>query len=310
MTIPTWDEIKNGPTPGLAGAAFRDAVSKHLVLSPYAIVEYVPCRLGETLTRQRKTTKSDDGYIVEQYVFTLGQYADRTEPSYDEHVIPRMIGAELDNGHQSGIAIERMAWNRLQEAGLDLMTPCALPIADLRMSDILTFGLIQDAHSRLKARHVAPMQDGRYGVFLSDISWRQLWGDPSFQAYFKLAEIGKDLNEYLVGDYLIQKGMPDRIVKSDRPHHVVTHTALVAGDGFLIRGENEDLRPAEAEDDFITEFDGPFERQIKPFERDGKPVIAHTWKWTGDFAVSCNVGADGKPAPDGGHAIMIEHAYG
>lgn len=197
-----------------------------------------------------------------------------------------------------------------------------LTTVNLVGSDVLTFGLCQDAEAYLRDNGVPAMEDGTYHVILNNTSMRQLFADQQFMILFAGRDQSREYREgqviSLTGltfipcteTYVIQQTNADSDpIRVQRPI-VVGAEASIQGnfEGLELWLEQLGLENMSAN---VAMVDGIVQIIREPLSR-LQDDVAQTWTWIGDFAIPTDITATSTIIPTASSSLykrccVIEH---
>jgi len=192
----------------------------------------------------------------------------------------------------------------------------------LDVTDVLTFGLLQDAEAYLRDNGVPAMEDGTYHVILNNTSMRQLFADQQFMVLFA----GRDMSaEYREGQVISLAGLT--LIPTTETYvtqltnanatAVRVQRPIVIGAESSIQGNFEGLDTwlselgIEGLDSNIAMVDGIVQIVREPLDR-LQQWVAQSWVWIGDFAIPTDVTATAAIIPTASSAlykrcVVLEH---
>jgi len=197
-----------------------------------------------------------------------------------------------------------------------------LTTADLQVSDIFTFSLVQDAEAYLRDNGVPTKPDGTYHLTLDNTSMRQIFADPQFMTLFA----GRDqAAEYRDGQIIALVGVTF-IPTTETFVTAMTNSAsipirvrrpILIGEECAIQGNYQGLVSFLSNiglDNLSGEValvDGVLHIAREPLSR-LKDDVALTWTWIGSFAQPSDATATTSIIPTASsamykRAVIMEH---
>jgi hypothetical protein len=192
-------------------------------------------------------------------------------------------------------------------------------------SDVISFGIIEDAVAYLRDNGIPPMADGTYHCILDNTSLRQLFADQDFKQFYagraQDAEIRNQDIIQLAGVSFITTTesyiQPSTGAATNKPA-VKVRRPIVCGAESIIQANFDGMitwlgeRGLDRNDSPIAMVDGVVQIVREPLDR-LQQIVAMSWTWIGDFAVPTDVTATATIIPTASNArykrcVVIEHA--